>query len=154
MSNYSYLTHVGDITDTKTDYDRGEQLCLAMNQIFTALGRPKEFEAQAQAIWKEYESAKAGFWWTATEKWLNATKMKNAGIDASKLTEDMKRAYPAKMAGKDMTNIPPPSKNTLGQFATIIPWWVWAILAGGSLFALAPTVITQFGKRYITRLAR
>ncbi len=108
-----------------------------MNQAFNALGRPSEFEAQAEAIWADYEKFKVA--WdplpgsTNTLKWIKSTSMRETGQKAAKLMEDLKRAYPARMAAQNPA-VPPDAPSWLPS----IPWYVWGIgiAAVGVLFVL------------------
>ncbi len=133
------FSRIGDITDTATDYDTGERLAIQMNQVFNALGRPKEFEAQAEAIWAAYEKKKAGIWWTQTDKFMNATAMKQIGIDAAKFTADLQRAYPKQLAFVPSDNIPKPSTSWWDRFT--IPWWGWTLGGVAVVGLVAGTVL-------------
>lgn len=127
---------IGDLIDT-SDYDNGQKLAIQMNTIFNALGRPKEFEARAMAIWAAYQNAQTYFESFNLLKQSHGTAMKQVGADAAALIADLQRAYPGKLAGNSPTLASsvyqPGTDKPSESFWSKIPTWGWAVGGVGAV---------------------
>lgn len=148
---------LGAISDTQTDYDYGKAQVLALVQYFNVLGRPKEFEAAVEGVYRKYENAKA-IWdegltrtglLNATSKWFNATAMKQAGADAAELAAKIQKAYPQKTAttpgGVSNAVYKPHVDDGTKSWWEKIPWWGWGIAGtvalGGVAYFAVPAIL-------------
>lgn len=157
--------HVGDITDTVTDYDYGEKQVGQLVQFFNALGRPGEFESAVEAVYTSYEKARA---WEPLGvdkalRWKNATAMKQVGADASALMEKLQRAYPGKSAsvpsgGSSAVYAPSKSDGDNPWWKISVPWWAWTIggvvAAGTVAAAVGPPIASILAPRAAVKRGR
>ena len=127
-----------------TDYLYGEKQLTQLQQFFSALGRPAEFEAPVQAVYRSYEKAKTLIPGDKLLQWQKATQMKQVGADASRLMAEIQARYPSRAAAVPSgarSDVYDPEKPSWFPKLTI-PWWAWAIggVAAVALFTpwLAP----------------
>ena len=124
-----------DIFDT-SDYDNGQKLVLQMNQYFNALGRPREFEAQAEAVWTAYEKARTSIESSSTAKHYAGTQMKQVGADAARLMDALQKAYATKSTAAPAglaSEVYQPGVDKPGAGFSL-PWWGWGL---GGLAAIS-----------------
>lgn len=130
------------------DYNWGESQVLQMNTYFNAVGRPKQFEAAAESIWKSYEDAKSAW---AIKDIINASEMKGAGDQAVALRKQIEAfvAQNKKSTGGGSVSVPDLSPVGVPDaprpkeegILSIIPWWGWAVGGVGVVGLLGTIVI-------------
>lgn len=141
------LSHIGDISDTVTDYDYGEKQVLEMRTFFNSLGKPGGFQPAVDGLNAAYDNAKA---WEplGTDKllrWKHATEMKQVGADASRLMAEMQGAHKDKAivapsSGKSAV-YDPTTKGPLDWAKDNWPWLVGGGVAIMTLPAILPPLI-------------
>lgn len=159
MSRTNGLDVIGAWSDSVTDYDYGETKVIEMVQFFNALGRPVEFEADAERVYTAYQNAKVS--WLADGKaikWMHATAMKQVGADAA-IVMDKLRESGAHGSGRASASklIPSQIDNPYYKPDDGWPWWVWAsgavVFGGGALYFAWP-VVAALGASVIGRVRR
>lgn len=148
---------VGEITDTKTDYDRGQSLYKQLIVYFESIGKPAKYVPAIKALTAAYDDAEAGVWWTATDKWFNATKMKQVGADAAALMMNMEAdfgsATPSTM--KNTVYDPGTGESLANRLKSSVPWWAWAlggvVVLGTGAYFISPVVAGWMAKRKVAK---
>ena len=79
---------LGDVISAEDDCQQGKSSVLQMVQFFEALGRPKKYEAAAEAIYASYERAENSFWRSMPFS-SACSAIRDAGVQAQALMQQM-----------------------------------------------------------------
>lgn len=135
------------------DYNWGDTQFTALTAYYKAVGKPAQFDAAYKTVEAAHSDA-SSIWFIGGLK--NASAMKTVGEQAVALRKQIEQWASAQGIAAPM---PSSESDKPSPSSSLLPWWVWTVVAAGALgvvaiYVVPPIVSAVTAARAAKRLAQ